>query len=108
MAVVAPVSKSVAANPVAFAAAAEAGDKFLNTSGTALLIVRNAGASPATLTIASTQTISGLALPNRAIVVGAGATHVLGPFPGTVHNDPEGFVNLTYSDHEDITIAVVA
>ena len=76
---------------------ASAADKFLNT-GKELLLVVNTDASPHTVNVASAVTLDGKAIGPRTIVVAAGAYIYAGPFPPALHNDADGYVNLTYSD----------
>jgi hypothetical protein len=78
------------------AVAASSADKFLNT-GKELLVVVNADGSPHTVTVATPYTLDGKAVGPRTIVVAAGASVIAGPFPPALHNDVDGYVNLTYT-----------
>lgn len=77
--------------------AASAADKFANT-GKELLLVANTDGSPHTVNVASAVTLDGQAIGPRTIVCAAGSYIFAGPFPPSLHNDADGYVNLTYSD----------
>lgn len=98
------------ADAITFAAAEAGGDGWANT-GQELLIVRhtNSIGSDVTLTVATTITIvvDGQDVDNREIVIGAGETHMLGPFPASYYNDAEGLVSLAWSSAADIELAVL-
>jgi len=74
---------------------ASATDEFVNT-GKALLLVEhtNSGGTTATLTISMQKTVDGLTVADRTVSIGAGETHLVGPFPTEYYNDNDGKVQL--------------
>jgi hypothetical protein len=108
MAQLAIVSPARVANVFAEASAAAGGDEFANT-GKELLVIEhvNGGGSNVTLTIVTPQTVDGLAVADKAIVIAPGTRQLLGPFPKGIYNDEDDNVNLTYSAHTDIRVAVL-
>ncbi len=107
MATLTAQSPARTANALTLAAAAAGGDDFVNT-GKETLLVRYAGVGTPTLTLATTLQVDGLDLPNLTVELGAGETHLLGPFPKSVYNSAQGTVALSYSSEADITLAVLA
>ena len=106
-----PVSpKRSALAPLPGVTATEAGDTFLNT-GKELLVVEHIDDQGAdvTLTIVTTKTIDTgeLAVGDKAITITKGLRYLIGPFPTGIYNDADGLVSITYSEHEDIEVAVV-
>jgi len=90
-------------------AAAEAGDVFPNT-GREAVVIKNAGASPMTMTVEFKATPDGLAVTDLSATVAAGATRIVGPFPPSQYStDGQAGENasLTYSEHTDVTVAIV-
>jgi hypothetical protein len=87
------------------AAAAGGGDKFANT-GKELLLVKNGSGAPITVTLvtASTSDPEGLAITDKTVVVGAGVTTAIGPFPQGIYNDADGNVNFSYSGVTSLTV----
>lgn len=76
-----------------------------------LVLVKNGAGAPITLTLKSTATVEGLALPDRALVVAAGATGVLPVHAGVARRpaDPDaGKAYLDYSAVASVTRAVVS
>ena len=106
MALLEKLQAARAANEVEFAAAAEAGDEFAN-SGNELLLVKNGSVAEVTLTITTAVTVDGEAVADKTIAIPAGETHLLGPWPAKWYNDGDGHVNITYSAHEDVDVAVI-
>lgn len=84
-------------------AAAGGGDKFTN-AGLELLWATNGSGSPITLTFTPTVTTDGLAVAARTVSVLAGKTFVIGPFPPSIYNDAQGFLNVTYSGVTNLTV----
>lgn len=106
MATITAQTPARSANPITFSNAEAGGDKFLNT-GREYLIIRNAGGSPVNVTVTTPVTTDGLAVSDRVIAIGAGATHFLGPWPKGVYNDGDNFVNLAWETHTDMSLAVI-
>lgn len=89
------------------AAADVAGDSFANT-GVEYLVVENASAGPVTATFAVQAQIDGLPVSaGKQVVVPAGATFIIGPFPKQFYNDGNGRVNVTYSAVTTVSVKVV-
>ena len=59
---------------------------FVNNDGKTLLHLKN-GTGEATITIATPQTVDGLAVADRAVTVPANAERFVGPFPPGIYND---------------------
>jgi len=106
MADLTPVSPSRAANSFSFASAAAGGDEFPNT-GKELVVIKNGGGSGITLTVTTTLTVDGEPVDDKEITVGAGETHLLGPWPGNIYSDNDGKVSLGYSDNTSVEVAVI-
>lgn len=87
-------------------AAAAGGDTFPNT-GREVLIIKNGGGAPITLTVATPATVDGLAVADLTATIGAGATRMIGPFPPSVYSASDGSVALTYSAVTSVTVAAV-
>lgn len=87
------------------AAAAAAGDKFLNDGGQ-LLYIKNGGGSTITLTL-DAQTVGGLTITDPTVSVLAGAEKIVGPFPPAYFTDSTGYLNLSYSSTTSVTVAVI-
>jgi len=106
MATLTPVAPARAANPIAGQAAEAGGDDFAN-DGRQLLLVDNGAVGALTLTVTTTKTVDGEAVADKTIAVPAGERHLVGPFPTDVYNDGDGKVAVGYSDHTDVTVAVI-
>ena len=76
-------------------------------NGKTLLHVKNAGASPCTVTINSPQTVRGHAVAAQTVVVAAGADKFIGPFAHDVYDDINHDVSFTLSFVTSVTVAVV-
>jgi hypothetical protein len=85
---------------LAGAAAAGGGDSFAN-DGMTVLVIKNGGGSPITLTAVTTITIDGLAVTDLTCSIGAGATRAVGPFPTSYYSST---VSLTYSGVTSVTV----
>jgi hypothetical protein len=69
------------------------------------LFVRNADSGPHTVTVNTPGTVSGLAIPNVAVVVAAGKTALLPLAP--VFRGTSGRAAITYDAVTSVTIAVL-
>jgi len=87
-----------------FETASEAGDAFLN-DGKVWIHVKNGAAALDPITIITQQTIDGEAVDDKTVTISASTQQVIGPFPPEIYNDGDGLVQLTYSKHEEVTIA---
>jgi tryptophan synthase beta subunit len=84
------------------------GDSFANT-GVQRFIIKNADASPKTVTFITQKTVGGgLAVADEAVVVPAGQTYIAGPFPPDLYNDGNGQVQVTYSAVTSVTVGVIS
>ncbi len=82
-------------------------DDFVNT-GVEFIHVKNGDASPINLTILTPQTVDGLAVADRVVVIGATDEEMIGPFPTSVYNNTStNKVTLNYSAVTSVTIAVL-
>jgi hypothetical protein len=71
------------------------------------LHVINGSGSAVTVTLATTQTVSGLAVADVTHSVPAGKTTILPLFPATLLADSTGICSITYSAVTSVTVAVV-
>lgn len=92
-----------------FAAADANGHKFRN-DGKVFLEVKNASASPITVTIQTPGTIDGLAITDRTVTVAATTGDVMiGPFPPGAYNQKSGSDrDMVYVDYSAVTSVTVA
>lgn len=86
-----------------YADAAGGGDDFANT-GVEFIHIKNGSGSDITLTIVTTETIDGLAVADRTVVITAGEERMIGPFPCRWYG---ASVSLTYSDVTSLTLAII-
>jgi hypothetical protein len=86
--------------------AATAADQFANT-GHQLLYVKNTDGSAHTVHIALGQTVDGITVGPRDVVVPAGAERWIGPFPPTQYNDGGNMVQLTYTSITGMNVGVM-
>lgn len=71
---------------------------FGANTGTMVLIFRNAGAGPVTVTVRTNHFVDGdLKTPDRAVVVGAGQIELVGTFPPDIYNQADGLVYMDAS-----------
>lgn len=96
----------------ALANAGAASNTFANT-GFDLIAIRNGSGVSVTAGIVTAQTIpdggaAALAIADRSIVIAAGETRLIGPFPTSVYNDAAGEVTITLSAFATVTVAVIA
>lgn len=104
----AALTTSVAAltgTEVTYAAAAGGGDTCQTGAGV-LLLVKNGDASSHTVTLATPGTVNGLAIADRAIVVGAGDEMAI-PVTSDYRNPSTGRAAITYDGVTSVTVAVV-
>lgn len=98
-------SAAVTGTALNFTAAAGGGDT-VPVSARGLLLVKNGDASAKTVTVVVPGTKFSQALPDVPVVVAAGATAAIGPFPADLDNG-SGLVNITYSAVTSVTVAAV-
>jgi hypothetical protein len=89
---------------------ASAGGDLVDTGDSVLLVV-TAGATPATLTITTPGTVSGLAIGDASISIPAGAGDTSGPvivpLPASLFANAAGLAALSWSATTAIKFAVV-
>lgn len=86
-----------------YSAVAGGGDTFTN-DGNVMLHVKNAGASPCTVTIACSGTYKGAAITNQAVAVANGAEKFIKPYAPDITGNTAA---LSYSYTTSVTIAVL-
>ena len=89
---------------VADAAADVGGDEFANDGSRTFYSVNNGSGSPVTVTFVTPVTVDGLAVADRDVVVAAGSTSLIGPFPRSDYNDANNMVQVTYSAVTTVTV----
>lgn len=88
--------------------AASAGGDAAAPGGSSFLHVKNAGASPVTLTVVTPGTIEGFAIADLTVSIPAAGERMVGPL-GDVFRDPAtGLVALTWSAVTSVTFAAIA
>jgi hypothetical protein len=93
-----------------YAAATAGGDAFVPTD-TGVLIVKNGGGAPVTVTldVAQATTPSGDPFPEHAVTVANGSERWIGPLSASIYrNASTGQCAVTYSAVTSVTVAVVA
>jgi hypothetical protein len=89
-------------------AASAGGDEAANPAGDLAFIVKNAGASPITVTLTiRAPGPDGAVVTSPTVSVPAGATRMVGPFPTGVYNDANGLAKITYSAVTSVTVLAV-
>lgn len=92
-------------DPVPATAADAAGDEVLNAGGDVAFLVKNASASPITVTLqVRASGPDGTTVTNPTVSVPAGATRMVGPFPPGIYNDANGRSKVTYSAVTSVTV----
>ena len=89
-----------------YAACAGGGDEFVNT-GAEFIHIKNGHSGTQTVTIATPNTVDGLAIADRAVAVTNAEERMIGPFPPGIYNDGNGKVQLTYDAVTALTIAIL-
>lgn len=89
---------------VGSAATASTGDEWANT-GAEFIEVKNASVASVNVTLDIKATLDGAAVTDPVVVVGAGVTKIIGPFPPGVYTDSTtGRAKATCSDVTTVTI----
>lgn len=86
-----------------FTAAAGGGDTCETGAGVVLL-VKNGGATSPTVTLATPETIDGLALADRVVTIPANATLFAIPVTDRYRDPTTGRATITYSAATDLTV----
>ena len=88
--------------------ACDTNGNYFTNDGMTFIHIKNANAGTPTLTIATANTVDGLAIADRTVTMFATTgDKMIGPLPASVYNDANGRVQLTYSAVTDLTIAVI-
>jgi hypothetical protein len=96
-----------------FTAAATDGFAIDNRLQDVLLYIKNAGASPVTVTIGPSKTIDGRTLAAHTVTVANGSEKLVGPFPSDLYNKNELVTGIakalvvTFSATTSVTIAAL-
>ncbi len=89
-----------------YAAAAEAGNDFVN-DGRVFLHVKNTGTIKV-MTIATPRKVDGLDVEEVTVTIPATTgDKVVGPFAAETFNQAGGLVYVTYDSHSDVTVALL-
>jgi hypothetical protein len=105
---VTPITRAGIVLTSLLAAADVAGETF-PTDGRQAVVVRNGGGSPITVTLNIIPTVDGQPVTDRTVVVAAGDTTVIGPFPPSAYRNPtSGLAQITYSSVTSVDVAVVS
>lgn len=105
MATLSPQTVTRSGLAATYASAASGGDQFLN-NGKMLLHVKN-GATDCNVTVSTPNTVDGLAIADLTVTVSASTEEFIGPFPASIYNDSSGYVQLSYDDESNVTVAVL-
>lgn len=87
--------------------AASGGGDSVTVAENGALLVRNGDASSKTVTVVVPGTQYGQARPDIAVVVAAGETALIGPFPFDLADPVTRLVNVTYSAVTAVTVAAI-
>lgn len=88
-----------------YSAASPGGDRFTPSRNTFLHVV-NASAGSITATVTTPGNVDGLAIPDRALVVPAGADRML-PLPPATYRSADGLGDVAWSATASVTFAVL-
>jgi hypothetical protein len=89
-----------------FTAASAGGDKVA-PSASGIVVVRNGDTNPHTVTVAVPGAEYGQNRPDVPVVIAAGASAFIGPFPADVGDPTDRLVHLTYDAVTAVTVAAV-
>ena len=89
-----------------YASASAGGDQFLNPTGDIILHVVN-GLTDCVVTVVTQETVDGLAVADQTVTVTANEERIMGPYPPDYYNDSSGYVQITYDDESNVTIAAL-
>lgn len=96
-----------------YTAALATGHAFNNIAQDVILHVKNANASPCTVTIGSVRTVDGRTLPALTVSVPNGGERIIGPFPEALYSEAEPdtglaeAVKVNYSITASVTVAAL-
>lgn len=106
MALLAPQISTVTGTAVTLAAATAGGDTMAPGS-TSCLLVRNADVAAKTVTVVVPGNLYGQPIPDIPVVVAAGGTALIGPFPSEFAGSATGVLDITYSAVTSVTVAAI-
>lgn len=75
---------------------------FANDGNTRLIILNSSSSN--TVTIATPNTVDGLAISDRTYTVASSANGVAGPFPTAIYNNASGQVSFTVSQNAEVFV----
>lgn len=107
MAIIAAETIARAGLNATYNAAAAAGDKCLLSARTLLHFKNASGAATRTVTFDSKVNCNQGTDHNPTCVVAISGDRFCGPFEMARFRDADGYLNWTYSDHADVTVAVM-
>jgi hypothetical protein len=88
---------------IAYTAANADGHEIAN-AGRMFLAVVNGSGSPINVTIATPNTIDGLAVADRVVACAAGETTFIGEFPPANYNQSDNMVDVDFSSVTTVTV----
>lgn len=89
------------------AAASPNGMFYKQATGTERIVIKNADASPHTMTVDIPVTVDGQSVTDRTVNVAAGTTVIAGPF-GSEYRQADGNVHLNFDSATSMTVGVLA
>lgn len=107
MALLTPVQAQITGAVSTLAAADVAGETFRPDDRAILQVTNGSGASITVTVIVPGNTRYSQAEPDIAVVVAAGTSRAIGPFPNDLGDPTTGLVNVTYSAVTTVTRALV-
>lgn len=101
-------TQAVAANGTTLTlAAATSGGDAAHVGDDHYLVVDNANASSATVTLATTAKDTGFDVADNAVPVAAGKIAIIGPLKASLYADANQLCQITYSGVTSLTVAVI-
>jgi len=89
----------------AVTAAAAPDGHYFDTDGLDVVLIKNSGAAPNTMTVDVPVIVDGVAVADRVVTVPAGQTWQWRPRPE--HRQTNGHVNVNFSHATEVTVAVL-
>jgi hypothetical protein len=105
MAVVATQSMTIDGSALTYSAASGGGDRFTPNTRT-FMHIKNGSGSSITATLVTPGNVDGLAIPDRAVVVPAGADRLV-PLPASTYASADGLGDVTWSLATSVTVAII-
>ena len=90
-----------------FSAADGSNQNAFDNNGQTHIHVKNGGGAPINVTIDTPGMVDGLAVSNLVVAVPNGGERIIGPFPTSVYNQPDGKVYVDWSSATSVTVAVL-